>query len=94
MLYLNKMKDEELPFQPPEPKYVTEKHVVKVLASDEHLNNPWELRKYAEALLENRLGDNVQLTSLKVKSPSFLMKRLLLLFHRKPMVKLKATIKF
>jgi len=88
------MNDEELPFQPPEPKYVTEKHVVKIFASDEHLNNPWELRKYAETLLESRLGDNVQLTSIKVKKPNFLTKRLFLLLHRELMVKLKVTIKF
>jgi hypothetical protein len=88
------MDNDELPFQPPEPKYVVERHVVKIPITDPHLKDKWELRKYAEKLLEEKLGDEVQLTELKVKKPGPTARAVAKLFKRVPQVKLRSTIKF
>lgn len=88
------MNEDKLPFQPPESGYVTEVHVLKVPITDQHLKNPWELRKYAEKLLEQKLGDAVQLTHLKVKKPNRVSKRIARFFNRVPQARLHITIKF
>ncbi len=88
------MKLEKLPFEPPEPEYVAEQYVLKIPITDQHLKNPWELRKYAAKLLEERLGDNIQLTALKVKKPGVFNRAFMKLLNRVPQARLFLTVKF
>lgn len=88
------MDDDKLPFEPPEPGYVTEEYVLKIPVTDKHLKNPWELRKHAAKLIEKELGDSVQMTDLKVHMPGPLIRTFSRLFRKIPQAKLHATIKF
>jgi hypothetical protein len=86
--------DGSLPFQPPETKYIASVHVLKVPVTDEHFGNPWRLRLYAADLLAQEIGDEAQLTDLKVKKPSLAAKSLARLLGTVPNARLYATIKF
>lgn len=88
------MDDDKLPFEPPEPKYVSEDYVLKIPVTDKHFKDPWELRKYAAKLIEKELGDSVQMTDLKVHMPSAVSRGFSKLFRKVPQAKLHATIKF
>lgn len=86
--------DDKLPFEPPEPKYVAEHYILRIPVTDKHFKSPWELRKHAAKLLEKELGDDVQLTSLKVKQPGYPAKLWAKLTGKVPEAKLHVTIKF
>ena len=79
---------------PPEVHYLSTNFIVRLPVNDYHLKNPWELRLYAAQLIEQRLGDDVQLTGLKVKKPTALERSKAKLLKREPQAKLLATIKF
>jgi hypothetical protein len=85
---------ESLPVVLPELRYLSAKYVVRVPIGDSHMGNRWELRKYAEKLIEDKLGDEVQLTSMKVKKPHLIAKSRDKLFKREPSARLIATVKF
>lgn len=85
---------EDLPMAPPDTQYLSERYIVEIPISDERLKNPWQLRLYAEKELEGRLGDEVQLTSLKVKKPRALARSKARLLKREPTVRLYVTVKF
>lgn len=85
---------DQLPFQPPEIKYISSVHVLKIPVTDEHLGHPWELRLYAAELLAQEIGDEAQMTELKVKGPSVMNKTVAKLLRRVPNARLYATIKF
>ena len=87
---------EDLPFAPPEIKELSERYIVTIPVSDERFrgNNRWELRLYAESELETRLGDTVQLTSMKVHKPHLISKTKARFFKREPEARLVVTIKF
>lgn len=86
--------NDQLPFQPPEITYISSVHVLKIPVTDEHLGHPWQLRLYAAELLAQEIGDEAQMTELKVKGPSVLSKSVARLFKRTPNARLYATIKF
>jgi hypothetical protein len=88
------MDTEKLPFEPPEPDYVAEQYIIKIPATDKHFKSPWELRKYATKLLEDKIGDYAQLTSLKVKHPSKLARAWAKLLRKEPLASLYMTVKF
>lgn len=88
------METEKLPFEPPEPEYVAEQYIIKIPVTDKHFKSPWELRKYAAKLIEKELGDNIQLTDLKVKKPGPISRIIAKILRRTPQAKLHATIKF
>jgi hypothetical protein len=94
-----KTKDDEnnfskMPVVIPDQHYLAEKYLVKIPASDKRLKNKWELRKYAAKLVEQRIGDEIQLTSLKVKKPHWFSKFKAHLFNREPQARLYVTVKF
>ena len=85
---------EELPFAPPEVRELAERYTVRVPLSDVNLDDRWHLRLYAEKVLERRLGDAVQLTSLRVRKPRLVAKTKARIFKREPQARLLVTIKF
>jgi hypothetical protein len=88
------MDNENLPMEPPEPGYLVEKHVLRVPVTDKHFESPWELRKYAVSLMEKKLGDQVQLTDLKVKKPGVFKRAWAKITGKVPEAELVVTIKF
>jgi hypothetical protein len=85
---------EDLPFAPPEMHYLAERYIVRIPLDDEHFADRWQLRVYAERVLEQQLGDTVQLTSLRVKKPHVIAKSKAKLLKRPPMARLVVTVKF
>jgi hypothetical protein len=85
---------EDLPFAPPEVRELSERYIVRVPVSQAPWHDRWQLRLYAEKELETRLGDSVQLTSLKVHKPHILSKTKAHLLKREPEARLVVTIKF
>ena len=85
---------EDLPFAPPEIRELAERYVVRVPVSQAPWHDRWQLRLYAEKELENRLGDSVQLTSMRVHKPHLLSKTKARLLKREPEARLIVTIKF
>lgn len=87
---------EDLPFAPPEIREISERYIVTIPISDERFSNNdrWQLRLYAEKQLETRLGDTVQLTSMRVHKPHLISKTKARLFKREPHARLLVTIKF
>jgi hypothetical protein len=85
---------EDLPFAPPETKELAERYTVTIPLSDKRIHDRWELRLYAEKQLESRLGDAVQLTSMKVHKPHLVAKTKARVFKRQPEARLVVTIKF
>ena len=87
-------KTEDLPFVPPDLHYLAERYIVRIPISDKRLNDRWALRLYAEKELSRRLGDEVQLTSLKVKKPHILAKSKAKIQKIEPEARLIVTVKF
>jgi hypothetical protein len=79
---------------PPETHYLSSRYIIKIPVSDKHLKDRWELRKHAAKLLENSLGDEVQVTKLKLKKPHALHKRVARLRGRTPYARAYVTVKF
>ena len=89
-----KQKGEDLPFVPPDLHYLAERYVVTLPVNDSRLSDRWQLRIYAEKELERRLGDEVQLTSLRVKKPHILAKSRARLQKIEPEARVIVTVKF
>jgi len=85
---------EDLPFAPPDLDYLSELYVVEIPVGDERLEDRWKLRLYAEKVLERRLGDSVQLTSMKVKKPHVVGRTKAKLLKRELVARLYVTVKF
>lgn len=86
--------NEKLAFAPPEPRYIAESYVLKVPFNDRHLSNPWHLRLYAARLIQQKIGDEVQLTGLKVKKPGPAHRSAAKLLRRPAATRLYVTVKF
>ena len=89
-----KSTDEKLAFEPPEPQYIAEKEVFEIPLSDSRLAKPWELRLLAIELVKQKIGDEAQITSLKVKKPRLARKTLYKIRNQEPCARLYVTIKF
>ena len=85
---------EDLPFAPPDMEYLSELYLVEIPVDDEHFADRWKLRLYAEKVLEERLGDSVQLTSMKVKKPHAVGRAKAKLLKRQPIARIYVTVKF
>jgi len=79
---------------PPETHYLSTRYMVKIPVTDRHLQDRWELRKHATHMVERALGDEVQVTSLKVRKPHLLRKSLARLRGQVPCARAYVTIKF
>jgi hypothetical protein len=86
--------NEKLAFEPPEPGYIAEQEVFEIPLSDPRLKDPWALRLYATELVRQKIGDEAQVTAVKVKHPGTLRKALAKLKKQEPQARLYATIKF
>lgn len=89
-----KTQEDKFVLAPPELGYVSEKYVLRIPVTDRHLHNPWHLHVYAANLLERRLGDEVEVTSLKVKKPHLPSRTAARLLRREPQARLFITVKF
>jgi hypothetical protein len=85
---------EDLPFAPPDVDYLSEVYLIEIPLDDKHFGDRWKLRVYAEKVLEQRLGDTVQLTSLKVKKPHAVGRAKAKLLKRQLVARLYVTVKF
>jgi hypothetical protein len=85
---------EQAPMQPPEPEYLSAKFKVNIPVNDPHFDDKWDLRKYAAKLVENKVGDEVQVTDMRVKMPGAVKKFIARLLGRTPEAKLYLTVKF
>lgn len=88
------LSEDKLSFLPPEPQYIAEDEVFEIPISDWHLKKPWELRLYAAELVAKRMGDEAQVTSLKVKKPHLVRKTVAKFKGSEPQARLLVTIKF
>jgi hypothetical protein len=89
-----KIVQEDYPMVPPEVHFLADKYVVKVPISDPHLDSPWDLRVHVAKLLQSHLGDEIELTSMKVKKPHLIAKAKAKVFKHEPCAKAIVTIKF
>lgn len=89
-----KMNEDQLPFEPPETRYISANYVLKIPTTDPHFESPWKLRVYASKLVNRQVGDEVQLTSMKVKKPTLTNRGLSKLLKRTPNARLYVTTKF
>lgn len=85
---------EKLAFEPPEIDYIAERYIVRLPITDERLNKPWELRLYAAEAVKGKVGDEVQVTSLKVKHPGTVRKTVAKLLRREPHARIYVITKF
>lgn len=93
----NRVYDEDLenaPMQPPEPEYISAKFKLKLPVDDPHFGDKWDLRVYAAKLIESKVGDEAQVTDLKVKQPGLLARCWARLLRRTPDARLFLTVKF
>jgi len=79
---------------PPETHYLSTRYLVQIPIDDRHLQDRWELRKHAAKLVERSLGDEVQVTSLKVRKPHIISKSVARLRHQTPCARAYVTVKF
>jgi hypothetical protein len=86
--------DETLAFIPPETHYLSSVYTVTLPADDKHFESPWKLRLFAAKLVERKLGDQAQVTDLRVKQPHLIAKSKARLLKRAPSARLLVTIKF
>lgn len=91
---LEEAAQEEYPMVPPEVHFLADRYVVKVPMSDPHFSSPWELRVHVARLLQRHLGDEVELTSMKVKKPHLIGKTKARLFKQEPCARAVVTVKF
>jgi hypothetical protein len=84
----------ELAVIPPETHYLAAHYIVKIPVTDKHLDNRWELRKHAAKLVERSIGDEVQVTSLKVRKPHLIRKTAAKLRGQQPCATAYVTVKF
>jgi len=86
--------EDKLAFEPPEPGYIAERQIFLIPMDESRLRTPWGLRLYAEELVRERLGDDAQITSVKLKGPKLLSKAKAKISHQEPPARLCVTIKF
>lgn len=86
--------DGELALIPPDMHYLSTQYVVSVPLNDVHFENPWKLRLHATKLVERKLGDKVQVTSMKVKKPHMLARSKARLLNQPSMAHVYLTVEF
>jgi hypothetical protein len=85
---------EDYPMAPPETHFLADRYVVKLPISDPHFESPWELRLHVAKLLKHHIGDEVELTSMKVKKPHLIAKAKARVLKQVPCARAIVTIKF
>lgn len=90
----DKNSEESLAFEPPEPEYISSLYVLKIPLYDPHFDDPWELRVYAARLLKDQMGDDSQITDLRVKKPHLFNRIVKRILRKELLAKLYVTVKF
>jgi hypothetical protein len=90
----DKWDDDRFDLVPPETHYLSSSYMVRIPVTDKHLRDRWELRKHAAKLVERSIGDEVQITSFKVKKPHMVRKSVARLRGQVPYARAYVTIKF
>jgi ubiquitin-protein ligase len=85
---------EDLPFAPPEMHYLSTRYIVHIPVTDGHLKDRWDLRVYAVKLVERKLGDEAQVTAMKVRQPHLISKTKAKIRNEVPQARLLLTVKF
>ena len=85
---------DKLAFEPPEPQYISSLYTLEIPYNDPHLDDPWKLRIYATKMLDKKIGDETQITDLKVRKPGILKRLIAKILRRTPNTKLFLTVKF
>ena len=86
--------DNQFNLVPPETHYLSTRYMVRIPVNDKHMRDRWELRKHAASLVERSLGDEVQITSFKVKKPHMVRKSIARMRGQVPYARAYVTIKF
>ena len=84
----------ELPVAPPETRFLSERYIVDLPLATTSFEDPWQLRVHVAKVLERHLGDEVQLTSMKIRHPHLVAKTKARLLKREPCARAYVTIKF
>ncbi|MGH7156811.1 MAG: hypothetical protein ACREGG_01735 [Candidatus Saccharimonadales bacterium] len=84
----------ELPVAPPETRFLSERYIVELPIASTSFDDPWQLRVHVAKVLESHLGDEVQLTSMKIRHPHLVAKTKAKLLKREPCARAFVTIKF
>jgi hypothetical protein len=85
---------EDLPFAPPEMHYLSTCYIVHIPITDEHFNDRWKLQVYATKLVERKLGDEVQVTGMKIRKPHLISKTRAKLRKEVPHARIFITVRF
>jgi hypothetical protein len=86
--------EEHLEMAPPVAECISAHYLIKVPATDEHLKAGDKLNAYALRVLEKKLGDDLELKSLKVKQPGISAKTMAKLRGKLPDAKIYVTVDF
>ena len=90
----DELQTEEYPMVPPEVHFLSDRYVVKLPVSQMPKGSAWDLRLHIAGVLEQRLGDHVEVKSLKVKKPHLIAKSKARLLKREPVVRAFVTVEF
>jgi len=90
----DELQPEEYPMVPPEIRFLSDRYVVKLPVSQMPKGSAWDLRLHIATVLEQRLGDHVEVKSLKVKRPRLIAKSKARLLKREPVVRAFVTVEF
>lgn len=85
---------DDLPVVPPEVHYLSERYIVELPLSSTSFDDLWQLRLHVAKVLERHLGDEIQLTSMKVRHPHLIAKTKARLLKSEPCARAFVTVKF
>ena len=88
------LQTEEYPMVPPEVHFLDDKYLVKLPVSQAQFDSPWDMRLHITGVLEQQIGDHVEVKSLKVKKPRLIAKSKARLLKREPYVRAYVTVEF
>lgn len=82
------------PLIPPEVHFLANQYIFKLPMDDLRSRSPWELRVHVAKMLEYHLGDEVEMTGMKIKKPHLIAKAKARVLRREPYARAIVTIKF
>jgi hypothetical protein len=86
--------EEHLEIAPPVPEAISAKYLIRLPVNDSHFESDESLNSYAQLLLRRKLGDEVDLKSIRVKNPGIASRTMARIHNRVPQAKLYATVDF
>ncbi len=83
-----------IPLEEMDGQFIYESYTVAVPLKDSFLDDPTEVKKYAKKTIKKHLGDEVDVSKVKVKKPGMFKKSMSKLVGRQPMAHLLVVTKF